>query len=472
MAKRRLAGAFAGLGQGLTNASDILLRTMMQDRLQERYDRRAAENAKAIAAREETAANRRAALALMEKTATGDADPEGASEMLSLLLGKPIDAAQVPQQSPRRRLENTIGKSITDAKTPEDVPTDLDIIGVAKSRGVNDMLSPEMLVADATTDHPFAVSPPEVRELGARAGVRRRSLDVPEIVDYEDPITGAKGKRTVSRRDPAMATGVTLGPTSEQAGALAGQRKSVELETSGDAIAAQVGREAQARQNVELSPEAQQARTAEAVNREVATLKATFPIQLKLATEKAALEVQQSVNKENAANVAAGARAAQQLAPFFDRVSELTKALNTEESGLLARAKGAVLTAKSYAGSAPKVQELEQLISQNARQLAVAMGVREANVSERETQQALKGIGLSQWSTATERRNALRNLQDLITLGPAVAARVPSNAGIGERMAVAQELTKYRRTAEQEAIAAGAETYLDPVTGGLTKVIK
>ena len=448
-----------------------MLRTLMQDRLQERYDRRAAENAKAIAAREEEGAKRRSAIELMGKAATGEADPDGVSQMLAALGIADVDPSQVPQPAPRRRMEKLVGEGIDKATSPEMIDTDEAIAGKARTAGVAlpEFAYEGMEATSAETPDPYEHVGSLGREFGERAGAKRRSL-MAKPTEKVDVLT-ADGSQQTQFVSPYAGT-VQSKPSAAQQGVIKGTEKISELETSGDALADQVEREAQARQNVELSPEAQNARVREAVNKEIATLKATLPMQLQIATEKAKIELANAVNKENAVNFASGARAAQNLGPFFDRVAELTKSLNTEESGLMARAQGATLTGLSYAGYAPKVQELEQLIAQNSRQLAIAMGVREANVSEKETAQAMKGIGLSQWSTVAERRNALRNLQDLITLSPAIAARVPSNAGIGERVSLAQQFMRQRRSAEQEAIKAGAASYLDPVTGGITAVIQ
>ena len=446
-----------------------MLRTLMQDRLQERYDRRAAENAKEIAARQSEADLMDYIETLNKEVAEGG-DPSSAAQRLSMRAGQRVEPSvfEGARPSPQRRMTKAVGEDIAKASSPEMVPTDEMIAGADQTQGLS---IPDFAVEgmDFSGNDPYRLSSSTARDFGAQAGAKRRALMAKpsKQVTVQNP-DGSEQVDFVSEYEGPVRTK----PDAAGQGVIKGTEKVSELGASGDALASQVEKEAKARQKVELSPEAQNARVREAVNKEIATLKATLPIQLDLATRKAAIEVQSAVNKENATNLASGARAAQQLGPFFDRVAELTKSLNTEDSGLMARAQGAVITGKAMAGYAPKVQELEQLIAQNARVLAIAMGVREANVSERETEQALKGIGLSQWSTTTERRNALRNLQDLITLSPAIAARVPSNAGIGERVSLAQQFMRQRRSAEQEAIRAGAASYLDPVTGGITAVIQ
>lgn len=475
MARRRsrLSGALAGLGEGITNAGDILLRTMMQDRLQSRYDERAAKSAEAVATRQQDAADQAAIQKIIDEVAAGTSDPSSAATRISARTGRQVDPSSLEsvRPSPRRRMEKAIGGDIAKATSPEMVPGDLDIASIARSEGIRERFP--NLPAFATegmepASGAFADLDPIAAEYGQRGAQRRSALEAKptESVDVTTP-TGGKRREFASRYGGP----IEIEPSAQQQGVFAGQKKVGELESSGDALAAQAGKETTARTQAELAPEFQQARTREAVNKEVQTLKATLPMQLELATKKAAIELQQAVNKENASNVAAGVRAAQQLAPFFNKVADITAKLNDKE-GAMARVKGAVLTAKGYAGYAPLVTELNQLIAQNLRPLAVAAGVREANVSERETAQALNGIGLSQWKTATERRNGLRNLQDLITLSPAIAARMPADAGIGERVSLAQQWMQQRRTAEQEAIASGAPSYIDPIMGGILAVIK
>lgn len=166
-------------------------------------------------------------------------------------------------------------------------------------------------------------------------------------------------------------------------------------------------------------------------------------------------------------------RAAAQLAPVLQRMAALTKALNTQE-GPMARAQGTMQWAEGKAGLNTLVTELDSLVQANLRPLAVLLGVREANVSDRETLQTLKGMGIGVFSTRSERATALRNMRDLITVGPVVAERfiAEPDTPLATRMEYAKQLVATRRQAEQEAIAQGATHFLDPVTNAISEAYK
>jgi hypothetical protein len=479
MAQRRgWQRALAGVGEGISNAATFAFRQRQADQQQDRYDARAAANQQAMDERAAAAQVAAAERAIDEKVATGALDPAQADAMKQRLRGQSASSEAI-RPSPRRRVEKAVGEGIDAAKSPGEVDSPESILSKFFAQGVDpqEHLPPEWSAGLMPADDPYAGGTPLVREYGARAQTKRRALQEADtdLIDTEDPITGAKGKRRVPKSSSELATGLTTGPTAAQAGALKGAEEVAATEVAGPSRSAQgaaeAGATAAARQAVEMSPEAVSARTREAVNKEVATLKATMPLQLELAGKKAAAEIAQAVNKDNAQQTNAASRAAQELAPFFAKVTDLTKGLNNRE-GIGARVKGTSKVAASYLGMAPEVTELNQLISQNLRKLAIAQGVREANVSEKETAQALQGIGLYAWSTATERRNALRNLSDMITLGPVVASRAPADATIGERMQLAQSLVQQRRAVEAKAIELGADMYRDPVLGMLVQVIK
>lgn len=472
MARRRRAGAriAAGIGEGLANLGPLMLRQTAQDR----YDERAQKSQEAILDRQQQMQTRGAVLELLKGLGAGG-DPEQTAAMIGMLTGEAPSPSQLEslRPSPYRRMAPT-RKAVTDAKTLLDVPPDESIATEGRAAGLG--MPQEWLIPGASMNDPFAefggdARGAAVREVGESAGARRRSfMDAPtETVTLQLP-TGEEQTSMFSLSD--LTKGVTTKPTAEDQGRIKGVAENAATEVTGPGRAAQVGREEQARQDVAMSPTAVAARTREAVNREVATLKATLPMQLELAIRKAAIEVQQATNKENAANVATSSRAAGQLGIFFNKVADLTKGLNDQDYGPSARVQGALATAGSFVGMEPRIQELQQLIAQNLRPLAMVMGVREANTSDKDTLQALRGIGVSQWSTTKERRNALRNLQDLITLGPEVAKRAAPDADIGTRMTLAQGLMRSRRAAEQEAIRAGVDLYFDPVTGAPTKVIQ
>lgn len=275
MAQRRFANAMAGLGAGITNAGDILLRTMMQDRLQSRIDERAAKNAEAIANRQTEAATTADVQKILDELAQGG-DPESAAARISIRTGRKIDpqALESLRPSPRRRMEKNVGEDITKANTPEQVPDDATIAGIAKTQG---LALPEFAYAgmeptsqagtptDPNYRDPYEYAGGIAREFGDRAAARRKSLDVPELVDFTDPLTNAKGKKAVSRRDPAMRAGVVLGPDAEQ-------------QAGFDAMAE--GAKAKARQDVELAPDAINARVGEAGRKSGAEARAKLQAEL------------------------------------------------------------------------------------------------------------------------------------------------------------------------------------------------
>ena len=474
MAKRRaLARALSGLGEGIGDASSYLFKMTQQERMQDRYDERQAKNAAAIADRTEAADVRRQIGEIRAKVASGDLEPGQAAAIEQRLIGKAVtpDSYNDLRPSPRRRIENTVGKRIMEEDDPSQMPGPSDIMSMFSAEGVEPMapqLPPEFSDGMLPPNDPYAGTTDLVREQGIRATTRRRSMEDQPTERFE--IENPDGSTSVQFGSKSGGP-VTTKPTATQQGVIEGTKDLGRLGISGFAQAEQKGREAKAVFDVNNSPEAQAARIREAVNKEVATLRATMPLQLELAGKKAAAEIAQAVNKDNAQNVAAANRAAQELQPFFTKVTEITQSLNNRE-GIGSRVKGASKVAASYLGLAPEVNELKQLISQNLRQIAIAQGVREANVSQSETAQALDGIGLFAWTSATERRNALRNMHDLITLGPAVAARSSANATIGERMQLAQSLLQQRRSVEAKAIEMGADVYRDPVLGTYIPVIR
>ena len=488
MAKRRsrLASALSGLGIGISNASQQYLRQHLQEQTQDRFD-----------ARQLAAADRQFVAAVNQGVAKGEIDPVQASSMLAA-RGITADPSSFETVRPplRNRLDALLGTDIAEATSPEMVPSTEMITGAGRREGA--FLPADLMVSGAAADDPFAGARSELLDYQQQAETKRKALreQPTERLEIVDPATGIPSVQFVSR----YGSPVQVGPSATQKGVLGGEEIAANLGVSGPAKAAQAaleakgtaqatqdveyspegisgaarkaGATAQATQDVALSPEAQEARTREAVDKELRMLTATLPRKIELAREQAKIDIQQAVGKDNAINLNASVRAQESLKPFFQKVTALTDRLNRYESGLFARGAGAVQTAQYYAGGSPDLRELEQVIAQNARQLAIAMGVREANVSEKETAQALAGIGLSAWATREERRNALRNLQDLIDLGPVVAARMGGGEGITARMTTAADLIRQRREVEQAAIKAGAVSYIDPVTGGVIPVIQ
>ena len=472
MARRKWQGALAGMGQGMMNVSDYMMRQRGQNQAQDRIDER-----------QEAAALRSAVLKIQDDVAAGLKDPEqGAAQIAGLVGNKVAPGTIVPSLEAirppmRRRLGKRFDESIEKADKVSALPTDDSIANAMRTEGAA-TLPPEWSEGMLPIDNdPFQSFKDATvgRDLSAQSGAKRRVLES----EPTEKIVGkdAQGRDYTQLMSKLDLTGKPFftSPTSQEMGKLKGAEEVATTEVAGDSRVKQgakvAGANAQATQDVQMSPEAVAARTREAVNKEVQTFRATMPMRLQEAAAKAAAEIQAGVSKTNAQALAASTKAAVQLAPFFAKVSDLTKQLNNQE-GALSRVKGGYKIAQNALGGAPEITELNQLIRQNLRNMAIAMGVTEANVAEKETQQALDGIGLYAWSSATERRNALRNLNDLITLGPVVAGRLDPNASIGERIQFAQGLMQQRRTAEQEAIGAKAAAYIDPVLGVIVKVIQ
>lgn len=476
MAKRRaLARALAGLGEGIGNASTLYLHNRQQRDLQDRVDDRSAASAKAAFARTEFSANRQAVREVQNKVASGELDPMQGANMIAGLLGNDPDPAQLEPIRPP--LAKRLGRKfdpLMDSTIPEGLPTDEEIVNFAKADGG---AVPGVMDTPMSGD-PFGNFRPEVRDFANAVGVRRRALQGRPTERVEIAGRTPDAPATVEMRSPYdMRGGVTVGPSASEKGALEGATRTSFLDTAGAAEAKQAGTvagvTAGATEDARNTPGRQQARTREAVNREVQILRQTLPYKLDLASKTAAMEIQQAVNKENATNVAGSIKASGLLMgpQFFDQVVDITRKMN-DQDGFDARVKGAETTVAYYLGGAPELKELEQLISQNRRLLGQAFGVKEGNPSDKDMENVRNAIGLDQWSTATERMNALRHLQDMISIGPTVSSRLPANADMASRMELAKRLSTARRSAEDEAIKAGATEYNDPVTNSRIKVIQ
>lgn len=466
MAKRKaLARALGGLGEGIGNASQLLLRQQMQDR----YDAK-------IAGRQQAAADRQWVEQLNQLVAEGKIDPAQAQTMARTRgIELPTTFLDAVRPTTRKRLGAALDKPIMEAKSPEEVPGDQDIASIATSLGAVNP-NPAPAFATAGMEPPsgaLAGFPAEVVDFSQRAATRRRALESKptERVEKQDPISGVKSVDFIS---PYMGP-VAVTPSSAQQGVLEGQKKIGQINTSGVAEAEQAGREATATTQSRLTTENAPENVTGSARREGAIAgarsNATFNNDLRLAQERAKIEVAQAVNKENAINLVESTRAAQQLRQFFDKLHALSLRINTGE-GTLGRVGGLTRAGQAMIGNDPDVRQMQQLIAQNLRPLAILTGVREANVSEKETQQALEGIGIKAWTTHTEAVNALRNLDDLIDLAPLVAARANTYASIGDRISMVSELTKQRRASEARAIQLGGDTYIDPITLAPRKVIK
>ncbi len=245
MAKRRAwSRALAGLGEGLAQAGAYGLQQSRQNEAQDRIDARQHANQLDIMGR--TSANEQAQFErqLLEKIATDPTlDPQTIESLLNVTGVKVKPGMLDAISPPRRRLAATIGKDITSAKTPEDVPSPEAIASAGT-------LQRDKLPADWSAGMMQAENDPlqnfgaATRDIGEQASVKRRSLlqRPTEKVMGKDLNTGAD---TVQMFSPEqLANGpVQIGPTASQAGTLAGQGKVAEQTTvlGNDALTALTG---------------------------------------------------------------------------------------------------------------------------------------------------------------------------------------------------------------------------------------
>lgn len=232
MARRRNR-LLQGLGEGLTNVSNLLLRTHMQDRLQERYDERAANTAAATAERAEQAAIRAKALEALMAVSKGDSDPAQAASLIAAITGKELDpsALEGVRPSPRRRMEGALGEKIGSAASPEMVPDDTTIASIATTEGLGlpSFATEGMLPSSGDAD-PYETAGGIAREFGQRAGARRRALmqKPTETVTGTDD-SGANFTRKMSPYD--LLNPFRTSPTAQQQGVLAGTEDAAKQKT-------------------------------------------------------------------------------------------------------------------------------------------------------------------------------------------------------------------------------------------------
>lgn len=269
MAKRRaLARALAGLGEGVANASNLYLRHRQQQDLQDRYDKRAEESAKASFARTEFSANRQAVREVQNKVATGELDPSAGAVMIANILGEEPNPQQLEPVRPSltKRLGKQFG-GMMDAPFPEGLPTDEEIATFASDPAEGGLMpSPgaEFLIDTPMSGGPLKDFRPEVRDFSNAVGVRRRALQgrPTERVESVDPTTGAPRVQMFS--PSALAGGVETGPSATQKGVLAGQQEVAEQTTTlGDAAFQRLRGETEARMQNLVSALTRQAKVAD-----------------------------------------------------------------------------------------------------------------------------------------------------------------------------------------------------------------
>lgn len=265
MAKRRaLARALAGLGEGIGNASQLMLRQSMQDR----YDQK-------IADRQTAAADRQFTEALQKAVAEG-LEP---SQAVAMAKSRNIDLdpamLEAVRPTMRKRLGASLDKPIMDAKAPEEVPSLQDIASAGKGQGA--FLPDEFMVADARTDNtdPMLGASGELQEYAGRAETKRRSLEN-ALTETVTGVNAAGQPYTQKVSRSSLQQPFVTGPTPAQKGVFAGQETKAKIDTSGGAEAEQAGREATATTtattDVQNSPKNVNARVDEARKKRSAEL--------------------------------------------------------------------------------------------------------------------------------------------------------------------------------------------------------
>lgn len=469
------------LGESLTNISSMMQRSMMQDRI----DKRQQENNLAILDRQGENATTQFLNSLMADLAANKVTPEQVSAAHEMTGRKtPAAMAQI-QPTTRRRLEDTVGKSIMEADAPEEVPGDLDIASMARTLGVGDRfpgLDPAFTEGMAPADGALADLDPIAVDFSQRATARRNALQEKptNVVDVTNS-DGSTSSRAVSLYDLANAP-IQTGPTSYEKGVNEGIAETAKIYTAGEAIAGQKGAEAAATttgsETAKMAPGLVNARVTEAARTAGARAAAELPYQIRLATERATIEARQSANADHIKNASAAAAATAKLQPFVTRFGELIDRINTGE-GMTQAVIGGGRELLSWMNMDAEVSELNQLTKQNLRGIAQAMGVREAQVSDKDQEIVAAGLGITAMTGRQEASNAYRNLIDITTIAPIVAARTSFDTPMEQRMALAKQLMNERRAAENAALTlaqqqrkTGTIYYKDPVTGGVLRLIQ
>jgi hypothetical protein len=232
---------------------------MMQDRVQSRYDERAAKNAEAIATRQEQAADEAAIQKILDELAQGG-DPASAASRISARTGRQVDPLSLEsvRPSPRRRMEKAVGEGIDKATSPEMIDSDETIAGKARTEGLAlpafayEGMEP---TSYAGTPDPFEYTGGISREFGERAGAKRRSLmEKPsKQVTVTHPDLSETTQFVSEYGDP-----IQTKPDAATMGKGKGAGTVAELDTAGPALAAQAGREASARTRAQLAAELSQ----------------------------------------------------------------------------------------------------------------------------------------------------------------------------------------------------------------------
>lgn len=206
-----------------------------------------------------------------------------------------------------------------------------------------------------------------------------------------------------------------------------------------------------ARLNTYFRPEFVKARLNQVSQEAIAQAKAT-------GDAKAMVEARDAVN------------AASTLMPFLQKMTNISAQLNTGE-GIPARVKGMVAKGAAWAGMENLVSQQNSLIAQNIRPLALALGMREANLSAEEQVMAREATFIDPGLTRTERFQKLLDIRDAIIVGPSIRSRLPLDATFEQRWNYALDAARQTRAVEDKAREQGVKRFKDPVTGAILDVV-
>lgn len=441
--RRAFGGALAGLSDGL---QPVLQNQMVMQR------QAALQAASAAAQDERSSLDKLQTLesGLADKVAKGELDATQAQQMAERARGAfaprvrktmlpPVMDFSDMGPSIDRRLSGVLG-DIDKAQKPTDVEGEESLTARLAGLGIR---------GDASVGSGEAGSAPFAEEAATQTaqGVRRKKLeafDTQRTQALTDAGTQAENTAYGSGKGTERATAESFGAGLERKMKEARSMMPIRVEEAGQTTTAQET----SRENVYFS------NTTRRINE---------------AVQKATAELGVGEEKEYRAAVLAAGKNAAELRPMLDDLTQTSAKINTREGGLGARITGIVRSGRAGMGNDPDVKHMKQIQSVILRRLAPAFGIREANVSGFEEQLIQGGIGLSTFSTAAERRAALRTLYDLVEISPLVAKVKGSE---GDRITFATGALKMRHDANDQAAQAGQSTFLDPITNAFIPVIK
>jgi hypothetical protein len=450
LVRRLLAGAIGGFSEGFSDAykrKDVLDRADRQNT--------------AIAERQLLTDILNRDQELEAKVASGELTPEQASQMAQASrrfskIQYPVPNFASLQPSEEKRAE-PVRRRIEEAASPEMMPPEESVRSDFRTRGIEGgeiapVPGPGAGLANYNPQIAGALDIRRRRLEGFDTARKQKIADVGETAHVSALGTG-RGTATAKAEDfenelaRAGRTGIQAQGI-QTAGEIERETKIGPIRARNQASATAMSEEAKNR--VYFSPKWMSAR-------------------IKEAAEKANEELRLTGRKDADKQLRETANAAGAVLPLLKDLADVSAKINTRE-GTSARISGAVRGLRAAGGGDPDIRRFEQIRSQLIRPLAVAMGVREANISNFDQRLVEKGITISKFSTRQERADALNGLRDLVAIAPLVAASPLQDAQ--GKADYAAELINARRAAQAAAAKAGATQFIDPATGKVIDVIR